>query len=673
MALDSISTISHTEAKLSLFPCQVEGGEWWRWTLAVLVTLALTAGMVVLSLFGEHAGKDGFSWSDLRSWVRGLVCLVVLFDIYILYQHLQLQRMRRRLAAREQLFRLISENAADLIAVVDNDGTRLYNSPAYQTVLGYSPGELSSTSSLEQVHTADRERVVVAAKKARESGRVQRLEYRIRHKNGSWRVLESTASPIRDSSHSIQGLVMVNRDITERKRAEEMLIHSAFYDGLTNLPNRILFADRLQHALTRSLRHSDYEFAVLLIDIDDFKVFNDSLGRASGDDLLIQIARRLAASFRDTDTLARTEEVDGASVQEGLARLGGDEFTVLLEDVLNPSDAIRVAERVQAKLAAPFAIRGEPIVISASIGVVSSKNSYANAEEVLRDGEIAMHRAKRTGRGGCELFDPAMHSRAVQRLRLENDLRKGLQNGELLVYYQPIVRLADGKIVSFEALSRWNRPSGLLSPAEFVPIADETGLIVPMNEALLRTACQQLRGWHEQLNDVTLTMSINLAPKQFSNPELPVRIEAILRETGIAPHLISLEIMETVAMEDAENALLILSQLKSVGVCLSIDDFGTGYSSLSRLPRLPIDALKIDRSFISNMHLDSENQEIVRLIVMLAHSMGLKVVAEGTETRNQIEMLGRMHCEMVQGYFYSPPINAESASRLLVSGATAAR
>jgi EAL domain-containing protein (putative c-di-GMP-specific phosphodiesterase class I) len=346
----------------------------------------------------------------------------------------------------------------------------------------------------------------------------------------------------------------------------------------------------------------------------------------------------------------------------------------LLEDVLHPSDAIRAAERIQQKLAIPFVVKGQQIVISASIGVVSSRNSYSSAEEVLRDAEIATHRAKRAGRAHCELFDPAMHSRAVQRLRLETDLRRGLENGELLVYYQPIVSLASGKIVAFEALSRWRRPDGLVSPAEFIPVADETGLIVPINEALLRTACQQLRHWQTQFGDDSpLTMSINLAPKQFGIPELAGQIKTVLQETGVAPHLISFEIMETVAMEDAEKALMILSELKAIGVRLSIDDFGTGYSSLSRLPRLPIDALKIDRSFISNMHSNGENREIVRLIIMLAHSIGLKVVAEGTETSNQIDVLKRLGCEMAQGYFYSPPVSAQSASDLLTSDAGVGR
>jgi PAS domain S-box-containing protein len=652
-----------------LRPRQLEGRAWWLLGFAVTVTLALTAGIVFLSFYGNHPEDASSYWADPKEWVRGLAAFVILFDIYTIYQHLQLQRVRRRLAERDQLFQLITENAADMIAVVDNDGNRLYNSPAYTRVLGYLPEELNSGSSFDQIHPSDRDRVEQAARKARTTGQGQRLDYKIRHKDGSWRILESTASPIRNADQQIHGLVIVNRDITDRKRAEEALEHSAFYDGLTDLPNRILFADRLQHALMRSLRHSDYKFAVLFIDIDGFKVLNDSLGHSAGDELLIQIAKRLTANFRDTDTLARSAAPDSQPSQNGVARLGGDEFTVLLEDVFNPSDAIRVAQRIQAKLATPFDIKGQQIVIAASIGIALSGSSYSGAEELLRDAEIAMYRAKQAGKARCEVFDPAMHSTALQRLRLETDLRRGLENGELLVYYQPIISLDTGRIMGFEALSRWRTPEGLVPPAEFIPVADETGLILPLNRALLREACDQLGKWQSQFQcDPPLTMSVNLAPRQFNQPELPDEIATVLHETGIRPSALNFEIMETVAMGDADRGLSILTDLKALGVRLSIDDFGTGYSSLSRLPRFPVDTLKIDRSFIVNMSQDHESREIVRLIIMIAHSVGLKVVAEGTETKDQIGELKNLGCEMAQGYFYSPPVDAQAAFGLLASG-----
>jgi PAS domain S-box-containing protein len=648
---------------------QIEGREWWLVGFAVTVTLALTAGIVFLSFYGNHPEDSASYWADPKAWVRGLAAFVLLFDLYTIYQHLQLQRVRRRLAERDQLFKLITENAADMIAVVDNDGNRLYNSPAYHRLLGYSVEELRSGSSFEQIHPSDQEKVKQAARKLRTTGQGQRLDYRIRHKDGSWRVLESTANPIRNAEQEIEGLVIVNRDITDRKHAEQALEHSAFYDRLTDLPNRILFADRLQHAITRSLRHSDYKFAVLFIDIDGFKVLNDSLGHSAGDELLIQAARRLITNFRDTDTLARSAPPDSLPSQNGLARLGGDEFTILIEDVFNPSDAIRVAQRIQAKLATPFNIRGQQIVITASVGIALISSSYSRAEELLRDAEIAMYRAKQAGKARCEVFDPAMHSSAVQRLRLETELRRGLENGELLVYYQPIVSLDSERIIGFEALSRWRTPDRLVPPAEFIPIADETGLILPLNRALLREACQQLREWQSQFEcDPPLTMSVNLAPKQFNQPELRNEIASVLRETGISPSALNFEIMETIAMGDADRGLEVLTDLKALGVRLSIDDFGTGYSSLSRLPRFPVDALKIDRSFIMNMSEDHESREIVRLIIMIAHSVGLKVVAEGTETKDQIRDLRSLGCEMAQGYFYSPPVNAQAALGLLAAG-----
>jgi len=651
-----------------LGPRQIEGREWWLWGFAVTVTLLLTAGIVFLAL-GEQAANNAAYWSDLREWVRGLAALVLLFDIYTMYQHMQLQQVRRQLAERDDLFQLITENAADMIAVVDSNGRRLYNSPAYQKVLGYSNEELSSSLSFDQIHPSDRERVLQAAEKVHRTGRGQSLEYRMRHKDGSWRILESTANAIQNETGEAQRLVIVNRDITDRKRAETKLAHNSLHDGLTDLPNRDLFLDRLQHALSRARRHADYKFAILFVDIDEFKVVNDSLGHTAGDELLIEISRRLTASFRETDTVARPEAADSSdwwTVSDGIARLGGDEFTVLLEDVFNPSDAIRVAQRIQDKLAMPFELRAHQVVITASIGAALSSNSYARAEDLLRDAEIAMYRAKRAGKAHCEVFDTAMHAAAARRLQLESDLRHGIERGELIVYYQPIVTLKSGKIAGFEALSRWQRPEGIVSPAEFIPVADETGLILPINRALLLEACQQLQSWQSQLRcQPPLVMSVNVAPKQFAHARLAEEIGAVLEQTGVIPNTVNLEIMETIAMGDADRALAVLAELKDLGVRLSIDDFGTGHSSLSRLARFPVDALKIDRVFISRMTADRDSHEIIRLIILLAHSIGLKVVAEGTETEEQISELKRLDCDMAQGFFYSPAVEPTAALELL--------
>jgi diguanylate cyclase (GGDEF)-like protein/PAS domain S-box-containing protein len=645
---------------------QIEGREWWLWGLAVLVTLVLTLGIVSLTFFQLHPQTEGSYWTNLKEWVRGLACVVLLFDIYTLYQHLQLQRMRRQLAERDLLFQLITEHAADMIAVVDNTGRRIYNSPAYQHILGYSADELKTTSSIEQIHPDDRQRVLEAAHKARATGQGQRLEYRIRHKDGSWRILESTASAVQNQKGEIEKLVIVNRDISERKRAEEMLAHSAFHDGLTNLPNRALFLDRLQRAFALSKRHPDYKFAVLFIDIDEFKVFNDSLGHTVGDALLVQIGKRLTASLREVDTISRPQ-VSESPKDDTLARLGGDEYTVLLEDIRDPSDAIRVAERLQSRLAAPFVGDEYEIVATASVGIALSTALCPHGEDLLRDANIAMYRAKRAGKARCEVFDTAMHASAVRRLQLETELRKGLELGEFRTHYQPIVSLQTGRITGFEALTRWQRPERLLSPGEFIAVADETGLILPMNRLLLREACEQLRSWHSQFPaENPLTMSVNITSKEFAHRDLAKGIGQTLEQTGLDPKNLQLEITETIAMGDPERAVSVLSELKALGVRLSVDDFGTGYSSLSRLQQFPVDSLKIDRAFISHMDSDPESHKIVQVIIMLARKFGLVTVAEGTETEEQINQLKELNCGYAQGYYFSKPADHEAISDLLL-------
>jgi PAS domain S-box-containing protein len=654
---------------------RIEGREWWLWGFAVAVTLALTLGIISFTFPWFNRDADASYWFDLREWTRGLAALVLLFDFYVIYQNLLLHRIRRQLAERDQLFQLISENAADMIALVDGDGNRLYNSPSYQKVLGYSPEELRATSSIEQVHPDDRLRVQEAAEKARLSGQGERVEYRIRHKDGSWRTLESTACAIRNARGETDKLVIVNRDITERKRAEEMLVHNAFHDGLTNLPNRALFLDRLQHALTLSKKHSNYKFAVLLIDVDEFKIINDSLGHAAGDELLIQIGQRLKHSVRRADTVSRPRVGEVSTKPPNdvtLARLGGDEFIILLDDIRDAIEAVRVAERVQAELTIPFVVNKQEIVVSASIGIASSTSPHTQAEDLVRDADIAMYRAKHSGKAHCEVSDTAMHANAVKRLRLETDLRKAQEQGEFRVHYQPIMSLQTGKITGFEALTRWQRPEGFLPPIEFIGLAEEIGLIIPMNQQLRREACQHLRSWQSEFpSSPPLTMSVNITPKEFAHPDLAKEIGKCLAQTGVDPSCLQLEIVETIAMGDAEKSGRVLAELKALGVRLSIDDFGTGYSSLSRLRRIPVDTLKIDRAFISHMDSDPESREIVRTIIMLAHNLGLKVVAEGTETEEHVNLLKLLSCEMAQGYFFSRPADDQAMLKLLAGNHSA--
>jgi PAS domain S-box-containing protein len=659
-----------TGARVALQAEKIEGREWWLWGFAVLVTLALTLGIVALVYPGLDV-SSGRYWYDMKDWVRGLAALVLLFDIYTVYQHLQLSQMRRQLAERNELFELITENAADMIAVVDANGRRLYNSPAYQRVLGYSSEELKGTRGFDQIHPDDRERVTAAAEKARITGRGERLEYRIRHKDGSWRILESMASTVRNSTGDIEKLVIVNRDISDRKRAEELLEYNALHDRLTRLPNRILFLRQLDRAFALSKRHDDYNFSVLFLDVDEFKLINDSLGHEAGDELLLQLGDRLTASLRGLDTVARpqveSEVIDNDAVaNDDLAKLGGDEFAVLLDDIRHPSDAVRVAERIQQGLNAPFLIRSNEIVISVSIGVALSRRSYSAPQDMLRDAEIATHRAKKAGKSRCELFDCAMHSQAVRRLQIETDLRKAITQDELKVFYQPIISLQTHRIVGFEALSRWQRPGGIVMPGEFIEVADATGLIVPINRRLILEACQNLKCWRTKYpSEPPLFMSVNIPPRQFADPNLANDIAEVLGQAGIEPSGLGLEILETVAMGTAEVANQVLSRLKAVGVGLSIDDFGTGYSSLSRLQHLPVDTVKIDRSFIAQIEETTASREIVRTIILLAHAIGLTVVAEGVETEDQVRLITALECDLAQGFYFSRPEQASVVEGLL--------
>ena len=638
---------------------------------AFLIIVLLTLSLIPFLLPMFYLVTVKADNSEITPIARGLLGLLLLLDTYVIFQYFHISRIRRQLLKKEDLFRVITENAADMIAVIDNDGRRIYNSPAYQKILGYIPEELTATSPVEQIHPDDHERVKGAAEKARLTGSGELLQYRIRHKDGSWRVLESTANVIRNSQGRVEGLVVINRDITQRQRAEQTLAYNAIHDGLTDLPNRILFFDRLGRALAHSRRHLDFRFAVLFIDIDNFKVVNDSLGHRSGDALLIQLARRLTACLRHVDTVSRQEQNDNEYVTFGettLARPGGDEFVVLAEEVRNPSDAIRIAQRIRDKLARPFDIAGHEIVIAASIGIALSNDADAEPQDVLRDAEIAMYRAKNSGKACCKVFDVAMHAEALRRLQRETDLRNAVERSEFLVYYQPIVSVNDEKIVGFEALSRWQLPGAMVSPNDFIPLAEETGVILAINRQLFLEACRQLHSWQQRfVSEPPFSISVNVGPKQFAQDNLASQIDELLRQTNTDPHCVALEITETIAMADPERSAAVLAELKTLGVRLDIDDFGTGYSSLSRLQCFRVDTLKIDRVFVSRMDKDRESYEIVRIVVMLAHNLGLKVVAEGVETVAQFDLLRRLGADYAQGYLFSKPADQSTIGKFLAS------
>ncbi len=439
--------------------------------------------------------------------------------------------------------------------------------------------------------------------------------------------------------------------VVERKRAEEQLI-DAFHDPLTGLPNRALFSDRLSRAVARCNRHREAAFAVLFIDLDRFKLVNDSLGHLAGDLLIIQVATRLGGCLRQTDTLAR---------------MGGDEFTILLDCIGNPEAPVRVAERLLESLEPPFLINGEQLYISASIGIAPSELGYESAEEILRHADLAMYRAKTLGKHRFELFDHSLHELAVGRLTLETRLRNALQNGEFVVHYQPIVDISSGEMVGVEALVRWQVPGGeLIYPGDFIQVAEDTGLILPLGLWVLREACRRVARWHHELpGQLPLTVSINLSARQFAQHDLVPQVGAIIAETGIPAGCVHLEITESVSMADSERTIIVLQQLHDLGVRISIDDFGTGYSSLSYLHRFRLDVLKIDRSFMIQLDQCPEALQIVQTILSLARNLGLEVVAEGVETQRHLMILKSLGCDFGQGYYFARPLPESALIALL--------
>jgi diguanylate cyclase (GGDEF)-like protein/PAS domain S-box-containing protein len=558
-----------------------------------------------------------------------------------------------------------SEERYALAARGANDGLwdwnlrtdELYLSPRWKSMLGHGEDELPNRpeSWLGRVHPADIAslRAEIAAHLDGQTPHFEH-EHRILDKTEAHRWMLSRGLAVRDPAGRAYRMTGSQTDITQRKEAEAQLLHDALHDALTGLPNRALFMDRLVRLIERAQRQPGYGFAVLWLDLDRFKIVNDSLGHLRGDQLLVEIAQRLKTRLRPEDTVAR---------------VGGDEFTFLLEDIRGVEEAVAVADQIQEVLALPFDLHGHEVYTTASIGIALSTAGYERPEDMLRDADTAMYRAKALGKARHAVFERTMHTSTVALLQSATDLRRAIEHHDFEVYYQPIVTLDSGKLAGFEALVRWRHPDrGIISPAEFIPVAEDIGLIVPIGRAVLREACRQMRAWQTQFPESdSLAVSVNLSAKQLALPDIVEQIGAILWETGLDCRHLKLEITESVLMEDLEAITAVLQRLRAQGICISVDDFGTGYSSLSYLHRLPVDILKIDRSFITGLGLDAGRSAIVHAIITLARDLGMDVIAEGVETPEQLAQLKQLQCKHGQGYLFSMARTADDAAELIAS------
>ena len=607
----------------------------------------------VLALAYSERGR-AFDAAAVETLTRFAQLAAIALDNARLYDAAQVEIRERReaeaaLRSSEERYRQMFENHQAVQLLIDPaTGAIVDANPAACAFYGYAREELRGKS-LDAINGST-EAELVAALRSASAG--EGITFLSQHQlaSGDIRDVEVRSGPI--ESEGRQLLFSIVHDITERKQAEEQLLHHALHDALTRLPNRALFMDRLHHALARAKRRPDDRFAVLFVDFDRFKNVNDSFGHLEGDRLLQEVGRRIGAALDPTATVAR---------------LGGDEFAILIEEIAGVADATRAAERIQAAFASPVVIRGQKIFTTASIGIAVSQPTYRRPEEILRDADTAMYRAKAQGRAQSVVFDRTMHAKVVARLQLENDLRRTIDREEFQVHYQPIVALATGETVGFEALLRWQHPSlGFVTPEEFIPLAEETGLIVALDRWVLRHGCEDLRRWMDLAPQSTsLSMNVNISGKHLIQPDFLEALTQIVAETGISPSHLTLELTESALVEHAEAASAVLGDLRALGVHVALDDFGMGYSSLNYLRRFPVETLKIDRSFVGARDGTLENAEIVRAIIGLAHNLGIGVVAEGVETETQRAMLAGFDCDAAQGYYFSPPLTGELAQHAL--------
>jgi diguanylate cyclase (GGDEF)-like protein/PAS domain S-box-containing protein len=615
----------------------------------------LIGQLVVGSKTTDYDEKD----KELLESIAGHIAPVLNARLQRDKQDRERERAEREVLQTKEYYENLVGNAGDGIIVTDRNQKIITWNHGAERIFGYSQAEALGRKINDLLRGPDKyQEIDDAMSGALTVGETRTFEAERYTKNGAKISVAITATPLRDSDGNVIGVSGIHKDITERKRAEEALVKArdqlydqAHQDTLTGLPNRKLFYDRLSQAAS-SARRYERSVALLFIDLDRFKVINDTLGHDVGDLLLQAVGKRLTGCVRESDTVAR---------------LGGDEFSVILPSVVDPQDAVRVGQKIVQALSDPFVLDSHELFVTTSVGISMYPSDGNDMETLVKNADIAMYRAKEQGKGNCQLYTPAMNARAHERLTLETSLRRALEREEFLLHYQPRFDLGTGQIVGMEALLRWNRPGlGLVPPGEFVPLLEETGLIMPVGQWVLHTACVQNKAWLAA-GLPRIRVAVNVSTRQFSQEDMPETVARELEEVGLEPNLLELELTESTVMHDAEAAIAMLRALKEVGIQISIDDFGTSYSSLNYLTRFPTDTLKVDQSFVREVTTDPSCAAVTEAIVSLAHMLRMKVTAEGVETKEQLAFLRECECDEVQGYLLSWPLTVEAATELLAS------
>lgn len=632
-----------------------------------------TAGYAMIP--ASEIGGFTFTTSHYFLLASTILLLVAIMRLFAYRRHLEIKthelasanaQLRKETEERSRIQAALEETNERYALVVRgaNDGiwdwnfhtNRVYFSDRWKSMLGYGENEIG-TSVHEWFQRVHREDIHKLEKDLSDhlDGATPHFEneHRLLTKEGEYLWVLSRGIAIKDSQGHPLRIAGSLTDISNRKKTEEQLIHNAFYDPLTGLPNRALFMDRLRMAFAHQKRNKGYLFAILFLDLDRFKNINDSFGHLMGDELLIHVAKKLQAHIRPDDTIAR---------------FGGDEFVILLSDIRDEQDAALIAQRINAIFRDPFHLNEFELYVSVSIGIANSNHQYQQPEDILRDADTALYTAKSRGKSCCVVFDHSMHVNALDRLELEIDLRHAIDRGEFILFYQPIIHLEDRRTIGFEALVRWRHPRrGLLMPLEFIPLAEETGLIIPLSVWIIREACRQLRSWQEKYgSEKSLLVSVNISPLHLKYSGFVDQIKNILKETRLHPEHLAVEITENFMLENSADVTTVLTQLQELGVKIYIDDFGTGFSSLSYVQRFPINTLKIDRSFIDRLSASNKTVEIVQSIITMARNMNLHIIAEGVEDLDNLQELQNLKCESAQGFLFSQPVDIVEAEKFLM-------